>query len=48
MDGIDRHHGTQAGDGEEVDYDPNKRKPGCDRKCKLCYRKHCRWRNTNY
>ena len=48
MDGIDRHHGTQAGSDEEVDYDPNKRRPGCDRKCKLCYRTHCRWRNTNY
>ncbi len=48
MDGIDRHHGTQAGNDEEIDYDPNKRRPGCDRKCKLCYRTHCRWRNTNY
>ena len=32
----------------ESDYDPNRRKPGCDRKCKLCYRTHCRWRDTNY
>ena len=23
-------------------------RPNCDRQCKLCYRKHCKWRNTNY
>ena len=32
----------------ELDYDPNVTKPGCDHKCKLCYRTHCRWRNTDY
>ena len=45
--GIDRHH-EGAGSDEELDYDPNVTKPGCDHKCKLCYRTHCRWRNTNY
>ena len=45
--GVDTHHETSAKD-EELDYDPNVTKPGCDHKCKLCYRTHCRWRNTNY
>ena len=36
------------GSEEELDYDPNVTKPGCDHQCKLCYRTHCRWRNTDY
>ena len=24
------------------------RMPGCDHNCKLCYRKHCKYRNVNY
>ena len=47
LKGEDKHH--EGGENkEELDYDPNVTKPGCDHKCKLCYRTHCRWRNTNY
>ena len=45
--GEDKHHQGSEGE-EELDYDPNVTKPGCDHKCKTCYRTHCRWRNTNY
>ena len=46
--GVDKHHTAGEGAAEELDYDPNVTKPGCDHKCKLCYRTHCRWRNTDY
>ena len=45
--GEDKHHQGSESE-EELDYDPNVTKPGCDHKCKTCYRTHCRWRNTNY
>ncbi|MBO5994304.1 MAG: glutamate mutase L [Firmicutes bacterium] len=45
--GVDKHHEGGAAE-EEVDYNPNETKPGCDHKCKTCYRTHCRWRNTDY
>ena len=46
--GVDKHHDTAGLTEEELGYDPNVTKPGCDHKCKTCYRKHCRWRNTDY
>ena len=45
--GVDKHH-DQKLTKEELGYDPNVTKPGCDHKCKTCYRTHCRWRNTDY
>ncbi len=45
--GVDKHHDGSCSE-EGLDYDPNVTKPGCDHKCKLCYRTHCRWRNTDY
>ncbi len=47
VSGVDKHHESPLTE-EELGYNPNETKPGCDHKCKLCYRTHCRWRNTNY